>query len=63
MDRVQTAWELFEDFTQGERAQFMRQLSEWQAERQAVRQAHRARNGNSPTLLSELTVSAADLAP
>ena len=47
-----------------ERAQFMRMLTEWQAERQAVRQADRARNGNSrgPMLLSELSVSAADLA-
>ena len=67
MDRRPTAmeaWELVENLSQRERAQFMRMLTEWQAERQAVRQADRARNGNSrgPMLLSELSVSAADLA-
>jgi hypothetical protein len=64
MDRAQAAWELFENLTQRERAQFMRSLKDWQAERQADRQADRTRNGNSrgPTLLSELSVSAADLA-
>ena len=40
MDRRPTAmeaWELVENLSQRERAQFMRMLTEWQAERQAVR--------------------------
>ena len=64
MDRptAMATWELFENLTQRERAQFMRMLTEWQLERQADKLAAQAIVGNSrgPTLLSELTVSAKD---
>ena len=62
MDRTaNAAWELFASLPQIERAKFARLVREWEAERQADRRA-RVRGPRGPTpLLSELSVSEADL--